>query len=128
MVSRQRIRQRQYSRWDGVWFRDDPNRGKPGYSACFECHRYTTWHYAPCAYGNCTETYCGSCGRYEGGSGPVGCPCDHYGNISGSRGHRTRAEQVGVRYKLSPNPDPESFEAFVVRPIRKRKPSKRRHR
>ena len=129
MVSRATIKRRQNADWDGSWFREDRSgRGDPGTSACFDCKAWTPWSQNLCAYGNCTEIWCGRCGHFSGGFGPVGCPCDDHGNSSGGKGHHTKAEQVGVHFKLLPNPDAEAWNPFLLVPLKKRKPSKRSHR
>jgi hypothetical protein len=127
MVSKATIQKRQNARWDGGWFRREGNgRGQPDTGACFDCKAWTPYKASLCAYGTCTEIYCGQCGHFSGGWGPVGCPCDHYGNTSGGKGHHTRAEQVGAHFKLIPNPDEDEWaEPFLLRPLKKRKPSKR---
>lgn len=77
------------------WFRTHPLRGVEGFSACLQkCQTYTWRIETTCQWGNCLEIWCGVCGRYSGGMGPVGCPCDWDGNTSGGRGHGTRAEQA----------------------------------
>lgn len=43
-----------------------------------------------CVWGNCEEHYCHGCGRYQGGFGPVECPCDP------ERGHCTKSEAPKV--------------------------------
>ncbi len=60
---------------------------------CDRCRAYVLYTLARCNWGRCTEAWCQGCGRYLFGAGPVGCPCDWFGNVAGERGHRTKAEQ-----------------------------------
>lgn len=61
--------------------------------ACLRCYAYTTHTRGLCQYGECDQFYCDRCGRYAGGFGPMGCPCEANSKGSGCFGHRTRGEQ-----------------------------------
>lgn len=82
---------------------------RDGAFMCFRCDEHTVHLRAPCAWKHCTEYYCAQCRRYSFGLGQVGCPCDWGTNISGARGHHTRAEQ--------PRPSPP-HKLSVYRPRR----------
>ena len=74
-------------------------RRKPNTIACFHCVKYTPLTTRRCSWKHCVEWYCTTCGRYNSGYGPVGCPCED----RTKRGHLTRAEQRRPRPPYKPS-------------------------